>query len=271
MRNNNSENPNEKIEFILSSLIDFSNNNEFDYSLYKSFAEDSSKSFIRYFSKIDNEKDRNKIISEIHTDLHFTVEDVVTNMLASNQNNGSVSEDEIYISQPIPDNRIRSYESNYMKLKESFLNLVLTEIKPQESKTIEAEKVEIKPQETTTPKPDETEENKHPKHDPNYWNKECFELFKYLYNESYKGKIRQITNIWFYLNEFERNSINKKYILNCTKDRYKDFIEKNYHITIKNFDKSTTNYEEKVYPKLNEHRQMFEDSLKQIAENVKNT
>ena len=149
MRNNNSENPNEKIEFILSSLIDFSNNNEFDYSLYKSFAEDSSKSFIRYFSKIDNEKDRNKIISEIHTDLHFTVEDVVTNMLASNQNNGSVSEDEIYISQPIPDNRIRSYESNYMKLKETFLNLVLTEIKPQESKTIEAEKVEIKPQKHT--------------------------------------------------------------------------------------------------------------------------
>ena len=142
---------------------------------------------------------------------------------------------------------------------------------PQEPKAIEKEKKEIKPQETTTPKPDETEENKHPKHDPNYWNKECFELFKYLYNESYEGKIRQITNIWFYLNEFERNSINKKYILNCTKDRYKDFIKENYHITIKNFDKSTTNYEEKVYPKLNEHRQKFEYSLKQIAENVKNT
>ena len=149
MRNNNSENPNEKIEFILSSLIDFSNNNEFDYSLYKSFAEDSSKSFIRYFSQIEDQTIKEKIISDLHTDFYFIVNDAVTNMLASNQNNGSVSEDEIYISQPIPDNRIRSYESNYMKLKETFLNLVLTEIKPQESKTIEVEKVEIKPQKHT--------------------------------------------------------------------------------------------------------------------------
>lgn len=133
MRNSNSENPNEKIEFILSSLIDFSNNNEFDYSLYKSFAEDSSKSFIRYFSQIEDQTIKEKIISDLHTDFYFIVNDAVTNMLASNQNNGSVSEDEIYISQPIPDNRIRSYESNYMKLKETFLNLVLTEIKPQES------------------------------------------------------------------------------------------------------------------------------------------
>ena len=150
MRNSNSENPNEKIEFILSSLIDFSNNNEFDYSLYKSFAEDSSKSFIRYFSQIKDQTIKEKIISDLHTDFYFIVDDAVTNMLASNQNNGSVSEDEIYISQPIPDNRIRSYESNYMKLKETFLNLVLTEIKPQEPKAIEKEKVEIKPQESKT-------------------------------------------------------------------------------------------------------------------------
>ncbi|WP_297868940.1 hypothetical protein [uncultured Flavobacterium sp.] len=149
MRNSNSENPNEKIEFILSSLIDFSNNNEFDYSLYKSFAEDSSKSFIRYFSQIEDQTIKEKIISDLHTDFYFIVNDAVTNMLASNQNNGSVSEDEIYISQPIPDNRIRSYESNYMKLKETFLNLVLTEIKPQEPKAIEKEKVEIKPQKHT--------------------------------------------------------------------------------------------------------------------------
>lgn len=179
MRNNNSENPNEKIEFILSSLIDFSNNNEFDYSLYKSFAEDSSKSFIRYFSKIDNEKDRNKIISEIHTDLHFTVEDVVTNMLASNQNNGSVSEDEIYISQPIPDNRIRSYESNYMKLKETFLNLVLTEIKPQEPKAIEKEKVEIKPQESKTIEVEKVEIK--PQKHTDYFKDNAFEIWERLF------------------------------------------------------------------------------------------
>lgn len=149
MRNNNSENPNEKIEFILSSLIEFSNNNEFDYALYKSFAKDSSKSFIRYFSQIKDQTIKEKIISDLHTDFYFIVNDAVTNMLASNQNNGSVSEDEIYISKPIPDNRIRSYESNYMKLKETFLNLVLTEIKPQEPGATEMEQDEITPQKHT--------------------------------------------------------------------------------------------------------------------------
>ena len=205
MRNNNSENPNEKIEFILSSLIDFSNNNEFDYSLYKSFAEDSSKSFIRYFSKIDNEKDRNKIISEIHTDLHFTVEDVVTNMLASNQNNGSVSEDEIYISQPIPDNRIRSYESNYMKLKETFLNLVLTEIKPQESKTIEAEKVEIEPQEIETVKTDEVKKELY----NHIFKNNAIEVFQSMF-DSFGITEKSRTDVKFIFEEMKKDGLIQK-------------------------------------------------------------
>ena len=179
MRNSNSENPNEKIEFILSSLIDFSNNNEFDYSLYKSFAEDSSKSFIRYFSQIEDQTIKEKIISDLHTDFYFIVNDAVTNMLASNQNNGPVSEAEIYISQPIPDNRIRSYESNYMKLKETFLNLVLTEIKPQEPKAIEKEKDEIKPQESKTIEVEKVEIK--PQKHTDYFKDNAFEIWERLF------------------------------------------------------------------------------------------
>lgn len=113
------------------------------------------------------------------------------------------------------------------------------------------------PQQLETNKPDEVT-TKHPKHNPNYWNTDCFELFKYLYDEYYKGTKRQLTNIWFYLKEYN----NQKYILSITKDLYKDFIIENYGIVITNFDKAQQKWEDTEYRKLDEHRQNFEDGLK---------
>jgi len=112
-------------------------------------------------------------------------------------------------------------------------------------------------QETENIKTDEVE-NKHPKHNPNLWNKDCFDLFKYLFDEYYKGTKRQITNIWFYLKEYQ----NRRYILNATKDLYIDFIKENYQIVITNFDKAQQKWEDKEYKKIDEHRQNFEDGLK---------
>lgn len=130
MEISNSENPNEKIDFILSSLIEYSSVTEFNYPLYKSFAEDNSKAFIRFFNKIDSETDRNRIISYIQTDERFTVNDIVTNVLTSNRMSESISDYTIYLSKfVVPDKRIKSYESNYKRLKEIFLNFVLDEIK----------------------------------------------------------------------------------------------------------------------------------------------
>ena len=98
----------------------------------------------------------------------------------------------------------------------------------------------------------------HPKHDPNLWNNDCFELFKYLYDSYYKSTNRQLTNIWFYLKE----SGNKKYILKATKDQYKDFIFENYKIKISNFDKARAKWEDKEYDTIDSHRINFEDTLK---------
>ena len=53
--------------------------------------------------QIDNELDKEKIISDLKTDFHFQVDD---------------------IAQPTTDNRIRGYESNYKQLIELFLNSV---------------------------------------------------------------------------------------------------------------------------------------------------
>ena len=120
----------------------------------------------------------------------------------------------------------------------------------------------FEPEQPETDKPDEVT-IKHPKHNPNYWNTDCFELFKYLYDEYYKGTRRQLTNIWFYLKEYRnKDYINKKYILSITKDLYKDFIKENYGIVITNFDKAQQKWEDTEYRKLDEHRQNFEDGLK---------
>ena len=100
--------------------------------------------------------------------------------------------------------------------------------------------------------------NAHPKFNPNLWNRECYELFKYLYDNYYKDTKRQLTNIWFYLKENDA----KKYTFNATKDIYKDFIFKNYSIEITNQDKAVAKYEDKEYKKMHDHRIIFEDTLK---------
>ena len=113
------------------------------------------------------------------------------------------------------------------------------------------------PQQPETNKPDEVK-NSHPKHDPNLWNNDCFELFKYLYDCYFKTTNRQLTNIWFYLKE----NGSKKYILKATKDQYKVFIFSNYQIKITNFDKAQAKWVDKECNTINDHRINFEDNLK---------
>lgn len=110
-------------------------------------------------------------------------------------------------------------------------------------------------------------EKQHPTFEPNLWNLDCFELFKYLYDCYYKDKNRQLTNIWFYLKECGI----KKYNIKATKDTYKVFIFDNYGIKITNFDKAQIKWEDKERETIDEHRINFEDNLKQIEKHVKNT
>ena len=68
-----------------------------------------------------------------------------------------------------------------------------------------------------------------------------YKLFKYLFDNYYKDSRRptkrQLTNIWFYLNEYDKI----KYNLKATKDSYTLFIKKYYSIEINEFC-STQNY-----------------------------
>jgi hypothetical protein len=152
MEKTNSEKAIEKIEFLIDRLINYSESNKYDYALYKSFAKKSSKAFKRYFSEIDDQTIKDKIISDLKEDFHFKVNDVVIKMMAKpkgkieNFENGETYQ----ITQPSQDNRIEGYESNYKELIELFFYSVQLETKePQEPKAIEKEKVEIKPQEHT--------------------------------------------------------------------------------------------------------------------------
>lgn len=125
MENNSSQNPIEKIEFLIKKLVDFTNENDFDFALYQLFAKENSKTFNRYFSQIDNETVKEKIISDLKTDFHFELDNLVTQVLATKDNGNYPSNGKTYyIAPPIPDTRIRSYQSNYKQLIELFLNSV---------------------------------------------------------------------------------------------------------------------------------------------------
>jgi hypothetical protein len=104
----------------------------------------------------------------------------------------------------------------------------------------------------------ETTTNKHPQFDPNLWNNDCFELFKYLFDNYHKRTKRQLTNVWFYL----KGNGNSKYNFNATKDQYKDFMLNNYKIKITNFEKALMKWEDKEYNTIDDHRINFEDTLK---------
>ena len=126
MENINLHSAIEKIDFLIKSLIDFSNENKYDFALYNSFANQSSKSFNRYFSEIDNQTIKEKIISDLKTDFHFQVDDIVTSMMATRKNKVENFEPGVTynIGQVIPDNRLKGFENNYKQLIELFLNRV---------------------------------------------------------------------------------------------------------------------------------------------------
>ena len=144
MKNNSLENPKEKIEFLIKKLVDFSNENEFNYKLYKSFAKESSKTFNRYFSEIEDQTIKEKIISDLKIDFHFFMDDIVTSMLAKPKSKIENFEPGVTypIGRHIPDNRIKDYKNNYKQLIELFLNSVDIELKqPQQIETIELDEV----------------------------------------------------------------------------------------------------------------------------------
>ena len=139
MENSNSDKAIEKIDFLIKSLVDFSNENKYDFALYNSFANQSSRSFNRYFTEIEDQTIKEKIISDLKTDFHFQVDDSVTSMMATRKNKVENFEPgaPYFIGHPIPDNRIKDYKNNYKQLIELFLNRVEFNLieQPKQSKT----------------------------------------------------------------------------------------------------------------------------------------
>lgn len=145
------------------------------------------------------------------------------------------------------------FENVKQELKDSINYAELKIINELSKNSLEASR------QTNTNNTDELKKE-HPIHNPNDWNTDCFELFKYLFDEYYNEKKRTKTKlmcIWFYLSEYNP----EKYNLKITKDDYIVLIKKNYGIKITNRDKPD-NYESKVLGTLHEHRIKFEVSLK---------
>lgn len=99
---------------------------------------------------------------------------------------------------------------------------------------------------------------KHPDHDPNLWNIHAFSLFKYLFDFYYSKYKKQLTNMWFYLKEYNSD----KYTLLSTKEKYVEFVKMNYNIELKNFDKSIEKYNNIDFHIMDSHRINFEETFK---------
>lgn len=112
--------------------------------------------------------------------------------------------------------------------------------------------------ENNIPKTNKDKKIAHPTHNPNLWNVNCYDLFKYLFDNYYSNTKRQLTNIWFFLKE----NRNEKYNFYATKHNYKSFIFAEYNIKITNVDKAENKWEEKDLPKLKEHLANFEEHVK---------
>jgi hypothetical protein len=122
--------------------------------------------------------------------------------------------------------------------------------------------ITLKPQQLETKNLDEVKSN-HPKHNPNLWSLECYNLFQYLWDNYYTSTKREITNIWFFLYEYDKI----KYNLKATKGKYTDFICENYDIELKNFDKATHKFQQE-YGTMNDHRINYEDTLLNKTQNT---
>lgn len=216
MEKTNSEKAIEKIEFLIDRLINYSESNKYDYALYKSFAKKSSKAFKRYFSEIDDQTIKDKIISDLKEDFQFKVNDVVIKMMAKpkgkieNFENGETYQ----ITQPSQDNRIEGYESNYKELIELFFNSVQLETKePQQKENSEPDEVLLKNENIKI-----------------FKNDIGFSLFVKMF-EFYKNETTHLANFSFLFFAMEKD------FLVCSQADFKEFLrDEKYNIDIEKID-----------------------------------
>lgn len=90
----------------------------------------------------------------------------------------------------------------------------------------------------------------HPPHDPNLWNKQCYDLFKYLLDNYYDGKTqRKLINIWFFL----KNHTSDEYALLATKEKYINFINTACNIPLNVTTKARDKFKEVELPSMLDH------------------
>ena len=250
MEKTNSEKAIEKIDFLIKKLVDYSNENEFDFALYNSFANQSSKSFNRYFTEIEDQTIKEKIISDLKTDFHFQVDDIVTSMMATRKNKVENFEPgaTYFIGQPIPDNRIGGYENNYKQLIELFLNRVEFNLieQPKQSKT----STELAP---------ENEEFENFQPGPIieddlikiFKNNIGFSIFTKMF-ELYKTETNDLANFSFLFYAMEKD------FLVCSQTEFRGFLRtEKYNIDIEKIDsrQSGNNKKTKLYNSIKEKYQ----------------
>lgn len=104
-------------------------------------------------------------------------------------------------------------------------------------------------------------DNKHPEFKPIYWNRECFELFKYLYEEYFDNKtVAKLVHIFRFLKKYANRTHrnNPRYACKISLKDYKLFILKEYDFKITNTNEPI-NFVDDEIPVLNDLRTLYEE------------
>lgn len=191
--------------------------------------------------KVEKKDGTKEINSELDTINHIILKNPENFIFCKTKDGFSLTESDFINSELSIIDTIENFSISEKKQFDFYKNYILNKLK-------QLQQIETK-------NPDKVK-NEHPEHNPNLWNIECYKLFKYLFDNYYTKTKRQLTNIWFYLNEYDPI----KYNLKATKDEYIIFIKTNYSISITNFDKAQHKFQ-KEYGTINEHRTNFEDDF----------
>jgi hypothetical protein len=216
------------------------------YKLFQVTYNDYISDYDRYLSEFLNEYEDNTELYFIKEqksilDSHLTkFKDVVINLVDEDENKEEILD--LFRNRINTTDRIKAFLEQRKQQLEKESVFTIKSNSPQRHETIK----------------DDRTSQLHPKYDPNLWNNDCFELFKYLYDCYYKNRNRQLTNIWFFL----KNHTGSAYVLKATKDEYAAFIFEKYQKKLSNFDKALDKWNEKELPTLQDHRIEFEGALK---------
>ena len=189
----------EEVNFLMGKLVDFTDQNNYVHTIYKSYAKDFCTSFNRLYSQL-SESEQKEILQKINEDFYLEVARIVDKF---NER---------------PDYQIKQLENNYRQMKNLILNGIKTE--PKHLDNI---------QQSNEDKPDEIS-NKIENPYPHIFKNNAFEVWQSMF-DSFGINESSRTDVKFIFEEMKKDglifeTVNQKTFLDWISQTYEIVVQK---------------------------------------------